>query len=234
MDDQTLLWIGCGGCSGETQAIIGVEGQSTDLLDLLDRDGVRLLWHPSLSEAELWPVVEAVMDGSERLTLLCVEGSVALADDGLFDMLGEHGKDRVVRALCERADFVVALGVCSAFGGWQAQPPNPSGAVGLQFTLAELGGLLGSDWRSRGGLPVICVAGCPVPADVQVGVMRWVLSGAPGGLDRYGRPPLVLPCLPSPEYRGCGTPRQIGLRCYGCTGPSFPAFREKPFVRWTT
>ena len=66
MDDQTLLWIGCGGCSGETQAIIGVEGQSTDLLDLLDRDGVRLLWHPSLSEAELWPVVEAVMDGAWR------------------------------------------------------------------------------------------------------------------------------------------------------------------------
>ena len=35
MNDQTLLWIGCGGCSGETQAILGVEGQVSDLLDLL-------------------------------------------------------------------------------------------------------------------------------------------------------------------------------------------------------
>ena len=44
MCDQTLLWIGCGGCSGETQALLGVEGQASDLLDLIDVDGLRLLW----------------------------------------------------------------------------------------------------------------------------------------------------------------------------------------------
>src|SRR5262249_38497618 len=56
MRDQTLLWIGCGGCSGETQALLGVEGQASDLLDLLDVDGLRLLWHPSLADQELRPV----------------------------------------------------------------------------------------------------------------------------------------------------------------------------------
>jgi hypothetical protein len=50
MRDRTLLWIGCGGCSGETQALLGVEGQASDLLDLIDVDGLRLLWHPSLAE----------------------------------------------------------------------------------------------------------------------------------------------------------------------------------------
>ena len=49
MRDQTLLWIGCGGCSGETQALLGVEGQASDLVDLIDVDGLRLLWHPSLA-----------------------------------------------------------------------------------------------------------------------------------------------------------------------------------------
>ena len=41
--DRTLLWIGCGGCSGETQALLGVEGQTADLVDLIDVDGLRIL-----------------------------------------------------------------------------------------------------------------------------------------------------------------------------------------------
>ena len=66
------------------------------------------------------------------------------------------------------------------------------------------------------------VAGCPVPAETQVSAIRWALQGAPGGLGRHGRAPMVQPCLPSAEYRGCGTPRRIGMRCTGCTGPRFP------------
>jgi hydrogenase small subunit len=232
MCDQTLLWIGCGGCSGETQALLGVEGQALDLLDLIDVDGLRLLWHPSLAEHDLGPVYRALLEGREHLTVLCVEGSVALAEDGMFDMAGGAGKFRLVASLCERADYVLAMGACAGYGGWQAQPPNPSGAVGLQYTLDEPGGLLPPEWRSRKGLPVICVAGCPVAAETQVSAIRWALKGAPGGLDRYGRAPMVAPCLPGMEYRGCGTPRRIGMRCTGCTGPKFPNFTDRPLVRW--
>src|SRR5215472_14489606 len=144
MHDQTLLWIGCGGCSGETQALLGVEGQASDLLDLIDVDGLRLLWHPSLAEQDLRPVHQALMEGREHLTVLCVEGSIALADGA--------GKFRIVRSLCEQADYVLAMGACAGYGGWQAQPPNPSGAVGLQYTLDTAGGLLPSGWRSATGL----------------------------------------------------------------------------------
>jgi hypothetical protein len=140
MPDRTLLWIGCGGCSGETQALLGVEGQASDLLDLLDVDGLRLRWHPSLAEQELGPVHRAVVEGREHLTVLCVEGSVALAEDGMFDIAGGAGKYLIVASLCERADYVLAMGACAGYGGWQAQPPNPSGAVGLQYTLDAPGG----------------------------------------------------------------------------------------------
>ena len=174
MSDRTLLWIGCGGCSGETQALLGVEGQASDLLDLLDVDGVRLLWHPRLAEQELGPVHEAVVDGREHLTVLCVEGSVALAEDGMFDIAGpavaqDAGADRAGHI--DRGD------------GAASRRPGP-------------------------------------------------LAGAPGGLDRHGRAPMVAPCLPSTEYRGCGTPRRIGMRCLGCTGPKFPGFTGRPLVRW--
>jgi Ni,Fe-hydrogenase I small subunit len=105
--DATLLWIGCGGCSGETQAMLGVEGQVTDLVDLIDVDGLRILWHPSLAEQDLWPVYHDLEAGRERLTVLCVEGSIALAEDGMFDMAGDTGKFHLVRSLCERADYVL-------------------------------------------------------------------------------------------------------------------------------
>src|SRR4051794_5898577 len=81
-DRPTLLWIGCSGCSGETQALLGVEGQGCDIVDLLDVDGLRLLWHPSLAEHDLWSVYDDLMSGREQLTVLCVEGSIALAEDG--------------------------------------------------------------------------------------------------------------------------------------------------------
>jgi Ni,Fe-hydrogenase I small subunit len=234
MRDQTLLWMACGGCSGETQALLGVEGQASDLLDLIDVDGLRLLWHPSLAEHDLRPIHQALMEGREHLSVLCVEGSIALAEDGMFDMADGAGKFRIVQSLCEQADYVLAMGACAGYGGWQAQPPNPSGAVGLQYTLDTPGGLLPSGWRSRKGLPVIAVAGCPVPAETQVSAVRWALQGAPGGLDRHGRAPMVQPCLPSVEYRGCGTPRRIGMRCTGCTGPKFPNFGDRPLVRWAS
>ena len=118
--DTTLLWIGCGGCSGETQALLGVEGQASDLVDMIDVDGLRIWWHPSLADQDLWSVYRDVMAGREELTVLCVEGSIALAEDGMFDIAGDEGKFRIVRSLCERADYVVAMGACAGYGGWQA------------------------------------------------------------------------------------------------------------------
>ena len=69
-----MLWVSCGSCSGESMALLGVDGQATDLLDLLEHDGVRLLWHPSLSLDPLAPIVRQVLDEVLPLTLLCVVG----------------------------------------------------------------------------------------------------------------------------------------------------------------
>ena len=60
--------------------MLGVDGQATGLIDLLEHDGVRLLWHPSLSLDPLAPIVHQILDGVLSLTLLCVEGSIAMAE----------------------------------------------------------------------------------------------------------------------------------------------------------
>src|ERR1700746_569597 len=123
----TLLWIGCGYCSGEWMAFLGVDGQATDFLDLLNEDGVRLLWHPSLSLEPLAPIAHRVLDGVLPLTLLCVEGSIAMGPDGtgLFDTFAGKPKRDLVSALCSAADYVLALGTCASYGGIPAAPPDP-------------------------------------------------------------------------------------------------------------
>ena len=230
----TLLWIGCGSCSGESMAVLGVDGQATDFLDLLNNDGVRLLWHPSLSVEPLAPIVDRILEGVLPLTLLCVEGSIAMGPDGtgLFDTFDGKPKRDLVFALCSAADYVLALGTCASYGGIPAAAPDPTEAIGLQYADGAPGGLLGKDWRSRKGLPVVNVAGCAADSDTMLRALRWLLAGDPdpAQLDRFGRPTMVRPCLSSAQRPKCGTAQRVGHSCYGCISQTFPLSRE--LLRW--
>src|SRR6476469_5666335 len=84
----TLLWMECGACSGESMAILGAGGAGETahtLPHFLDRRGVQLLWHPSLSPEsprELASMIERIVACEQHLTLLCVEGSIINGPDG--------------------------------------------------------------------------------------------------------------------------------------------------------
>jgi Ni,Fe-hydrogenase I small subunit len=228
----TLLWIEAGSCSGESMALLGAEGPGRggdDLLAFLERHGVRLLWHPSLSvesPADLLELVDAIVAGAQPLTLLCVEGSIihGPGGSGRFDTFHERPKRDLIRLLCEHADYVLAMGTCAAYGGIPAAPPNPTESTGLQYTNEAKGGLLPAAWRSRAGLPVLNLAGCPVDATTMVRTMGAILEGELPELDRQNRPGFVGPCLSDPHApsRKCGTSNQVGYACYGCIGARFP------------
>src|SRR5205823_13319486 len=132
------------------------------------------------------------------LTLLCIEGSIAMGPHGtgLFDTFEGKPKRDLVRALCSLADYVLALGTCACYGGIPAAPPNPTEAVGLQYAYGKPGGLLGAEWRSQKGMPVVNVAGCAADADTMVAAIHWLLAGHPdpAQLDHFGRPRMVRPC----------------------------------------
>ena len=127
----TLLWVSCGSCSGESMALLGVDGQAADLLDLLEHDGVRLLWHPSLSLDPLAPIVRQVLDEVLPLTLLCVEGSIAMGPDGsgLFDTFDGKPKRDLVYDLCAVADYVLALGELRQLWGHTGGATQPTAAA---------------------------------------------------------------------------------------------------------
>lgn len=57
-----------------------------------------------------------------------------------------------------QATAVVAVGTCATYGGIHAMAGNPTGAMGVPD-------YLGWDWKSKAGIPIVCVPGCPIHPD---------------------------------------------------------------------
>ena len=191
----SVLWVQSGGCGGCTMSMLCAE--APDLLSTFDGAGIELLWHPTLSEesgAEAVAVFERILSGETPLDVLCVEGALLRGPNntGRFHVLAGTGRPTIewVRRLAGVARHVVAVGTCAAYGGVTAAGANPADACGLQYDGRRLGGALGGDFRSRSGLPVINVAGCPThPNWVTETLMLLAIDGILAeDLDPYRRP----------------------------------------------
>ncbi|WP_104003111.1 NADH-quinone oxidoreductase subunit B family protein [Marinobacterium lutimaris] len=202
-----LLWLQSGGCGGCSMSLLGAE--APDLITTLESAGINLLWHPSLSEqtgAEVRQLLDDILEGRTELDLLCIEGSMMRGPmgTGRFHLLGGTGIPMIhwVEQLAAKARYTLAIGSCAAFGGISTAGDNPTDATGLQFEGELRGGLLGSDYRSGGDLPVVNVSGCPVhPNWVTESLIELALGeGDPERLDALVRPRLYADQL---VHHGC-------------------------------
>lgn len=190
-----VLWLqsaGCGGCS-----ISLLNAEAPDLHGALETAGARFLWHPSLSEetgAEVLAIFKRCLSGETRLDVLCVEGAMLRGPNGSgkFHLLSGSGEPMMhwVKQLAAVARYTLAIGSCAAFGGINISQGNPTGACGLQYERDLVGGLLGADYRSGAGMPVINVAGCPThPNWVTETLTLLALGELPlDQLDSFNRP----------------------------------------------
>lgn len=163
---MNVLWLQSGGCGGCSMSLLCAD--TADFTGQLEQAGIRLLWHPSLSlagGAELVALLEDCLAGRVALDALCIEGALLRGPNGTgrFHVLAGTGVPMIdwVRRLSAVARHVVAVGSCAAWGGITAAGANPTEACGLQYEDDPPGGLLGADFRSASGLPVVNVAGCP-------------------------------------------------------------------------
>lgn len=192
---RTLLWLQSGGCGGCTLSLLCAEGP--DLVTALESANIEILWHPSLSEAsggEAVAILERVKRGKVRLDILCLEGSVVCGPHGTgrFHMLAGTGRPMKdwIAELAPLAEHVVAVGSCAAYGGITAAGSNPSESVGLAYAGQLPGGLLGGEFRARGGLPVVNIAGCPTHPNWVIETLMQIAVGGftAADLDAFGRP----------------------------------------------
>jgi len=115
--------------------------------------------------------------------ILVVEGSIPNEDiktEGYWAAMGNDPQTGQPITLCQwidrlapRAFAVVAAGTCATYGGIHAMAGNPTGAMGLAD-------YLGWTWRSKMGLPIVNVPGCPVQPDNMTETLLYLLYQAAG------------------------------------------------------
>ena len=143
------------------------------LLDKISLDYTETLMAASGHQAE-----QALQDTIAKYKgeyLLCIEGSVPLAEDGVYCCIGGKSAKGIAEECAEHAKAIIAWGNCACSGCVQAAKPNPTQATPIKKVIA--------------GKPIINVQGCPPIAEVMAGVLVHLLTFERiPQLDSLGRP----------------------------------------------
>src|ERR1700746_1711631 len=190
VSDVHILCITAGlGCDGDSVSITAATQPSIE--------DVLLGAIPGLPTVHLHNPVLAYENGDDFLKfwyqaeqgrldpfVLVVEGSIPnerIKKEGYWAALGTDPKTGQPITTCEwidrlapRAPAVVAAGTCATYGGIHAMQGNPTGCMGLAD-------YLGWNWKSKAGVPIVCVPGCPVQPDNFTETLLYLLYVAGGG-----------------------------------------------------
>jgi hydrogenase small subunit len=169
-----VLWISAGlSCDGDSVAMTAATNPSLeDLLSGIIPGSPTIVLHmPMLAFENGDDFMRAFYDAeNDELGefVLVLEGSIAneeLSGEGHWTGFGVDPFDgqpitanEWVDRLAPKAAVVMAVGTCATYGGVPAMRNNPTGAMGLPD-------YLGWGWRSRSGLPIVCLPGCPAQPD---------------------------------------------------------------------
>ncbi len=197
-----VIWLQGQGCTGCTVSLTGATHPS--LLDILggflpQASGIVLQYHPTIMlphGEEALKNLRAAVKGELDPFVLVLEGAIpdegkAGEMGGFWCMIGEeNGKFMTfndwLKRLAERAVAIVAVGTCASYGGIPHGKPNPTGAKGaFQY--------FGKEWKSKAGLPVVCVPGCPAQGEHVAETLAYLVLAVrgflpPPALDEYNRP----------------------------------------------
>lgn len=143
------------------------------LLDKVSLDYTETLMAASGVQAE--EALKNTMTKYKGEYILCVEGSVPTAADGVYCMIGGKTSMQILEEAAEGAKAIIAWGSCASNGCVQSAKPNPTSATPIHKLVR--------------GKPVIKVPGCPPIGEVMAGVIVHLLTfDRIPELDKLGRP----------------------------------------------
>jgi len=143
------------------------------VLNLISLDYMEVLQAAAGEQAEAAKM--KTMKDYHNNYLLVVEGSVSLADGGIYCTIGGKTSESVLREAAEGAIAVIAYGSCATDGCVQGANPNPTKAVPVHEIIKDK--------------PVIKVPGCPPIAEVITGtIVHYLTFGKLPELTPQGRP----------------------------------------------
>lgn len=184
-----VLWITAGlGCDGDTIAITAATQPSIEDIVMGGIPGIpKVNFHnPVLSYEngdDFVNLFHRAAAGKSNPFILVIEGSIPneeIKEEGYWAGFGTNKETGQPITTCEWIDrlapkawAVVAAGTCATYGGIHAMSGNPTGAMGLAD-------YVGWEWKSRAGIPVVCVPGCPVQPDNFMETLLYLLYQAAG------------------------------------------------------
>jgi len=177
--EKSVIWFQGAGCTGCAVSVLNTESPTVRNLlidEVVPGAHISLKFMPTVMAGSgeiVMKVLKDATEGTPESFILVVEGSI-LADKYMpfaEELLG----------LVKKADAIVALGTCSAFGGIPAGFGNVTRAISI------------AEFLTRNSLkkPVINVPGCPPHPDWFVNtVAKVILFGLPKPeeIDELGRP----------------------------------------------
>jgi hydrogenase small subunit len=167
-----LVWLQLQECTGCMESVLRAGGTTVEdvILNLVSMDYNELLMAPAGDAAN---AVLAAANAEPHV--LVVNGSIPLAEDGIYTMIAGRTAEQILRESAANASAIFAVGACAHWGCVQASHPNPTGAVGVDEVITDK--------------KVINVAGCPPIGEVIIASLVYTLSyGSPPPVDDEGRP----------------------------------------------
>jgi len=175
-EKPTLVWLEFQDCAGNAESFLRASRPTTAeiVLDVLSVD-----YHETIMAAAGHRATAALAGVVEKLRgkyLAVVEGSIPVADDGVYCTIGGRSALEIAREVCGNAAATIAVGTCASYGGLPAAAPNPTGALSVADALPGLDNLI--------NMPA-----CPVNAENLATLIVYYLTFQHWPpLDRFRRP----------------------------------------------
>lgn len=221
-----VIWLEGQDCAGCVESFLNnLEPPATSIL----LDSISLRYNETAMAGSGYQAEEIMAKTvAEGGYILVIEGSIPLAQDGLFCTIGGKPFKDIVRESAKNAAAIVCVGSCSSYGGIPRS--GPTDAVGYLYR----GTQLHHYFDDVGNKPVVNLPTCPLHAERLVAVLiHYLTFGTLPELDSFHRP---LAFYKYNQHENCerrghfeagrfltdwGDPNQQGLCLYmkGCKGP---------------
>jgi hydrogenase small subunit len=170
-----VIWLEFQDCAGCSEAL--TRSVSPSLTNLV-LNTLTVEYHETLSAAAGFQAEQAKHDAMQKYAgqyVLVVEGSIPLADDGIYCTIGGRTALDLLKEAAAGAAAIIATGNCAAFGGIPKADPNPTDARGV--------------WELITDKPVVNIPGCPAIPEATTGTLaHFVVFGKLPELDDLHRP----------------------------------------------
>ena len=185
--ETPVIWLATGACSGCSVSLLNALSpriQDVLLDQVVPGHHMELAFHQTVMAASGDLAMEAMYETEKKPFILVVEGSVIDGDPRMCEVGESHGHGipgtEHLERLGKKAQAVIPVGTCAAYGGIPKANMNPSGSIGV------------ADFFAKKGIstPVINLPGCAIHPDWFVATLATYLLAGPAAieLDEHGRP----------------------------------------------